>query len=163
MKSEKREASLRLNAWDWTLLVIALLSLLLAVGYLLVRRERERSETRILVVMRVSGIEREELADGEFPIGASVRSENGSSVLGLVESVETKAHVRPVLRDGSIAFEEDAMRADLEITVSMSGHVLEGEGIRVQDLRIAAGGTGSFRVGARFLSGVEILSVEVTE
>ena len=155
--------SLRLNAWDWTLLTVALLSLLLAAGYLLLRRERERSETRISVVMRVAGIERGELADEDALVGASVRSENGSSVLGRIESVGIKPHVRPVLRNGSIAFEEDETRADLEITVNMSGHAIEGEGIRVQDLRIAAGGKGSFRVGAVFLSDVEILSVEVTE
>jgi hypothetical protein len=65
------------------------------------------------------------------------------------------------LEDGRIVLAEDVTRADLEIRVSMSGFALEGEGIRVQDLRIAAGGSGSFRLGSRFLSGVEILSVEV--
>ena len=51
--------------------------------------------------------------------------------------------------------------ADLEITVKMSGHQREGQGIRVKDIRIAAGGKGNFRFGSYFASGVEILSVEV--
>ncbi len=140
---------------------MAILSLLLAAGYLLLRRDRERSETPITVVMRVTGVKREELADLSSIIGASVRSENGSSVLGTVSSVSQTSHVRAVLRDGTPILEEDEERVDLEITVGMSGQRSAGQGIRVKDLRIAAGGKGNFRFGSYFAAGVEILSVEV--
>ncbi len=161
MNHETRDTGTRMNAFDWTLLVIALLSLLLAVGYLLLSRSREKSETTLTVVMRVTGVKREELSRLPSLIGSSVRSENGSSVLGRVSSVLQTDHVRAVVRDGEAVLEADGELADLEITVKMSGHQREGKGIRVKDIRIAAGGKGNFRFGSYFASGVEILSVEV--
>jgi hypothetical protein len=161
MMDETTKTGARMNAFDWMLLVIALMSLLLAVGYLFFRRSHERSETPLTVVMRISGVKREDFTDLSSLIGSSVRSENGSSVLGTVSDASQTAHIRAVMRDGEAVLETDGERMDLEITVNMSGHRNAGQGIRVKDLRIAAGGRGNFRFGSYFAAGVEILSVEV--
>ena len=144
----------RLNGMDYALLLL-LLGVLLFGGWLMLREAKGASEPKIYrCLLRVSGITEEELTRyGGIPAeaGESVWNENGTLLLGRVEAI---ALVPQVAEDGA---EEDLW--NLEIHVLMEGELREGAGIRVREIRIAAGGTGRFRIG-RFSALSEILSVE---
>lgn len=161
--TKKRETR-RLHAADWILIALVLGALVL-VGIYAVRRRNGVGETvELRCLMRVSAVEDSllELHEGGLiRKGASVMNGNGTAVLGTVESVEIRAHEAPVLRDGVPVWEAVAGRSDLEITVRMTGVRREGDGVRVKDIRMAAGGYGDLRFGGYYAEKVEILSVEV--
>ena len=93
-------------------------------------------------------------------VGDEVYNENGTTLLGTVISCTPTAHRTPVLRDGEILLLETPSKTDVLIDVRGSGRFREGDGIRINDIRIAAGMTGNFRIGNYYAKGVGILSVE---
>ncbi|MBE6633800.1 MAG: hypothetical protein E7620_05605 [Ruminococcaceae bacterium] len=148
------ERSRRLNGMDYALLLI-LLAVLILGGWLMLRESNEPSEVRLYrCLLRVSGLTEDELARyGGIPVeaGESVWNENGTLLLGRVESVASVPC--------SAENEGKEPLWNLEIQVLMEGELRAGMGIRVRELRIAAGGEGRFRFG-RFSASAEILSVE---
>ena len=155
-----------LNLLDWLLLFLALGGLLVAGWYVWHRRSAAENRMDILCVIRIPAMERSFLQGyGEdlIPGGSILRSENGTETLGYVQSVIIRDHMTTVLRNGEVVWENDPSLADVEVMVRMRATAEAGKGLRVGDLRIAAGGTGNFRFGNYFMAGTEILTVEVLE
>ena len=162
---KRKEESKRLHAADWILIVLVLAALVLPGIYVVWHRNGvgETVELRCLVCVRAVEDSLLELHEGGLiRKGALVMNGNGTAVLGVVESVEIREHGKPVLRDDVPVWETVSGVSDLEITVRMTGVRREGDGVRVKDLRMAAGGSGSFRFGGYYAEKAEILSVEVT-
>ena len=164
LKKQKPERRC-LNWLDWILLGLALAGLLAAGWYFWRRRTAADRGVEVYCIMRVPSVERSLLQSngGELiAAGSVVRSENGTAVLGSVRAVAVKEHMTAALRENTVEWQADPAFADLEVLVKMNAVVQPGNGLRVQDLRIAAGGRGNFRFGNYFAAGTEIISVEVT-
>ena len=163
MVNEDERKRLRWSAVDVLLVLLALLAAVSAGVYLRYRARAAEGETEILCVMRISGESRtlvEAHGGNLIAVGDLVRNGNGTAVMGRVEAVRETEHLCAVLEDGTPTWRADEALVDLELTVLMRGQHREGDGIRVKDLRIAAGGRGGFRIG-NYYSVAEILSVEV--
>jgi hypothetical protein len=66
----------------------------------------------------------------------------------------------PCVKNGEVVYAEVPNRYDLFVTVEAEGSFRTGDGFRVQDIRIAAGESGSFRVGGYFASGAVVVFAE---
>ena len=146
-----------------------LILLVLAVAFLgarfLYRRYRAASPTvDVQYLLRITGVETD-IADAAggwemmIPIGASVTSSNGTAELGSVVGIEVTPHTVAVAEDGKVVFADHPLRRDILITVRAAATLTEGDGIRVRDIRVAAGETWDVRVGGYYATGVEILWV----
>ena len=106
-------------------------------------------------------------ANGNFtaliPSGAVVTNDNNTTVLGKVLFVETVPHTVAVAGEDSVLFVEMPTQVDLYITVQASATEREGDGLRVSDIRIAAGDKGNFRVGSFYAVGAQIVSVSLAK
>ena len=149
---------------DWLLLGVILLGLLLAGWYFWQHRKSAQEEVALLVVMRIPAVERdlaEQASPGLIPAGSVLRTENGTFALGVVQSVSLRERLSPYVQEKALAWEPDPYLCDMEVTVRMNAVQQGNEGLRVHDLRVAAGGLGNFRFGSYFAAGTEIVSVEV--
>ncbi len=149
----------RLNWLDWLLLACFLLAI--AGGLLLWsawRRGGDGDVGSVRYVVAISDCDWMDLA-----VGSSVRSRNGTAMLGRVTEIRAEPHRMLAVKDG--ALEEVAVdgRYDLFLTVEADGIREARDGIRVSDIRIAAGIHTELRVGARLALGAEIVSVEWRE
>lgn len=154
-----------LRLGDWIVLLLALLICLGALGYYLYSRGETMESREVKCVFLISGAERalwEERGEELIREGDHLRSENGTVILGTVEKIERKEHLRATVRDGAPVWEAHPFLTDLEITVEMTVTEKAGDGIRAGDLRIAAGGTGNFRFGT-YLARAEILELMEAE
>ena len=91
--------------------------------------------------------------------GDAVYNQNGTAVLGAVECVELLAHREPTVQNGRIVLEAVPDRADVIVSVKALAKERTGDGLRVRDIRIAAGGVGDFQIHSCRLAGAQILSV----
>ena len=157
-----KSGRLRLNPLDWLLLGLILLGLLLGAWYLWRQSRGAGERVELTVLLRLPAVERSllESADGLFAAGSAVRNGNGTAVLGTVREVRVRERLLPAVREGGLVWAPDPQLADLEVTVRMTAQRQAGNGLRVQDLRIAAGGTGSFCLGNYFAAAAEIVWVE---
>ena len=150
---------------DFLLLFLALVLFFGALGYHLYAKKEQTEAMEVICVFRISQMERDDWEQyGKDWIfrGAPLRSENGTVVLGYVEEIAEKPCLRAMVRDGEAIWEAHPFLKDLEITVRMQASLKEGDGVRVGDLRMAAGGRGCFRFGGLLRSAelVEIREVE---
>lgn len=165
LKKQKAERK-KWNVLDWILLVLATALLFGAVGYVWYRRSMPGEQPEVRCVIRLPAVDRAEWEAyyaSAVVAGSTVRSENGTLALGTVQSVSPKEHTEAVLRKDNVVWEPVPELADIELEVRMHGTLTAGQGVRVGDLRIAAGGSGSFRIGGYFAAGAEIVSVEVVK
>lgn len=163
LKKQKQERK-KLNGMDYILIFLALVLIAGAGGYAWYRLRAPEAEQEFICVLRIPAVERADWeAYGASMVmeGCKVRSENGTVVLGTVRSVELQPHMQAVVEQETVVWRELPALADIELEVRMMGALRPGSGVRVKDIRIAAGGRGSFRFGGYFAAGTEILSVEV--
>ena len=164
IKEEKRAGF----SWvDWLLLGLLIAALSLG-GFYLYSRVKGAAKQSIVVEyeLLISNIETPTDADPTVPIlvGTRVCSENGTTDLGEVRSVSVRPHLSAVLYDdGSLAMEEVEGRADLLVIVRAYGEDHANEGLRVNDIRIAAGSFYTVRIGQYLAVGAELLWVETEE
>ena len=163
MRPKKRkEMRLQVTWIDVLLILLALSAAVLGAFYLFSRRRGE-AEREFICTLRIPAVEKSLLEAHRgnlIPVGSTVRTENGTAALGRVREVREVPHGRAVLREGELVWENDEVLHDLELTVIMRGLLKGSEGIRIKDIRIAAGGQGSFRIGSYLARCAEILSVE---
>jgi hypothetical protein len=160
-------AQKRLTLLDWMLLGGTFLALLIGIPlWLYSGGEAEGVQIRYTVC--ISGVQSSFLEEageiGELiPVGSAVGSERGTALLGAVETVEKRPHIRPVVKEGKVDFEADPHRLDVYITVLGDAKEREGDGFRIGDIRISAGERGSFRFGGFYASDGLVLSAERVE
>ena len=152
----------RFTVVDLALLVLLCLILLGGGGIVLGRRLQQPPQKTVTYTLLVRGLESDVEASG-ISVGDAVYSENGSTRMGQVSAVSVRAHLQPVWDGERVVIEASDERYDLFVTVEALGQRTQTMGVRVSDIRVAAGGVGAFCVGRVYLSHAEILSVEVEE
>ncbi len=138
---------------------------LLAFGTLLVTwlmQMREGEELTVRYTLLLEGMETEG-AWTTVEAGDLVTSENGTAPLGKVTARSIRPHKAATVREGSVILLEDPLRVDVEICVEARGRLQAGEGLRVSGIRIAAGGVGSFRIGAYYAATARIIFADSEE
>ncbi len=153
-----------LRSVDWLLLAVLLAAVLLG-SYLIRRRGQADAPTvEIFYTVCVSSVDVAQSENGDFadliPKGAAVTNETGTVTLGRVTDVTVRPHRTAAARDGEIVMAESPNRVDLLVRVRAWATVRTGDGLRVGDIRIAAGRAGDFRIGALFAGGCEVIAVE---
>lgn len=116
--------------------------------------------------LRVYGVSAVLFGEGQeelIPIGCTVRNENGTVALGRVESIRMLPQKSVAVKDGTLSFFESPSEVVLEVTVRGEGVLRNGDGIRIEDVRIAAGSTGTFRLGRYYAERASVIWVEASE
>ncbi len=150
----------RLSALDW--IFVGVVGLILVMVFLLFwqNQPKDAETVNIEYTMRClceKGRIEERLGQLQ---GKPVRSQNGTAVLGKVTAAELLSHREPVVQNGEILFVDSPNLIELWVTVEGTGVALEGDGLRISDIRIAANGRGDFQVGNLYLSDVLIVHVK---
>jgi hypothetical protein len=143
--------------------VLAFLLFLVALAFYLYSKHAPTEEEKITCVLRISEVDREMWeTEGErlIRVGDSLRCQNGTVVMGTVETVSVIPHRYAAVRGEEPSWEDHPYLVDLEVTVEMRARSKEGDGLRVGDLRIAAGSTGEYRFG-NYLARAELLEVKI--
>ena len=161
---EKREWRHRMSWIDWLILPTLLLLAFAGWKYWQSRRTASVPDLDITYTVLVSGVDdRIALVNGGWenliPVGARITSANGTAELGRVTAIAIKPHIIATVSDGQIDFIPGLGFSDLEITVRTKATRRSGDGLRVQDIRVAAGGSGDFRVGGFLASRACIVHV----
>ena len=105
----------------------------------------------------------EELYEDRFSPGMLVASENGTAVLGEILEVEARPHREAILQKSKLVMADVPKRKDLYILIEGIGEDSANEGVRIHDIRIAAGGFYNLRLGAYFAANAEIVWVQKGE
>ena len=161
MRDAAKEKQKRFGWEDAVALFLAILMFLGALVYYRYSKREPPETVELICVLLISGLDVhdwEVYGNHWVQIGEPLYSSNGTVILGYVEEIHPREHLRLVIRDGEPIWEEHPFLVDLEISVRMSATYREGDGLRAGDLRIAAGGRGDFRFGD-LLSGAQILEV----
>ena len=137
---------------DWILLILFSLAVFFCVCFIRERKQQALPTVGIQYTVCITDLDRTLLGEAEdptalIPLRTTVTNENGTAKLGHVLSVELVPYEIAVSTSDGIAFVEDPDKAKLLVTVRAEGSISPQEGVRVQDIRIAAGGTGGFRFG----------------
>lgn len=153
MRMGEKEERRTFSAADalWILLGVGVLVLLLVAALSVSGGRGETCE--VLYVLRVRGVDVALLGENPedlIPVGATVCNENGTAPLGIVETVAVREERRATVRDGSVCFVSAEDEVILEVSVRAVGSIRRGDGIRISDVRISAGGIGTFRLGSYY-------------
>lgn len=166
MRSERSDGERVFSAMDaLRILLVTVFSVLLFVCLLSMRGEA-RDAREVRYALRVYGVDPDACMGDPvsvIPVGAQVYNENGTAHLGTVEAVFARAEMRAVVREGGIAFVPMEDRMILEVTVRGEGRARRGDGIRISDVRIAAGSVGTFRLGGYYAARAVITHVALSE
>ncbi len=154
----------RFNWFDRLLFLLiagALVGAFFTVRYL--QRRSAGEEGRLTYTVLLSDIDpaRSDAAGRAAPIAAgdTVRSQNGTVTLGRVTAVQRIPHRAASAQNGTLVFSEVSDRVDYRITVSADASRKAGDGIRVGDIRISAGGAMTLCIGDFFAPNIQVLSV----
>lgn len=147
MKREK----LRFGFFDWCILTLA--ALVLAVGAFLVWRRGETAPPAVEIecLLRLPASDQ----SPEFAVGDEVCNENGTVSFGRVTTIAVRPHETVFLRDGVPVYEAVEGMTETELTVRMTAG--KSTDYRVGDLRVCAGSTGTYRIGAAYVTGVRTI------
>ena len=149
----------KLTPLDWWMIGGAVVAVAVAIGIAWGSRgggaEGELCEAEATFV--VTDVEKAWIDRYGLPVeaGEAVRSENGTTKLGTVASVERRPCLRVTVRDGEGTWEAHPNVEELVITVRMKLTDRGADGLRAGDLRMAAGSTGRYRFGG-FLARAEL-------
>ena len=133
----------RMNWFDW--LLVSLVGLAIAAGFLGVRWVVGRAEGESVAVTYTLL-----LRDWQFSapaVGDDVCSQNGTVALGEVVEVQAFPHRFSAIKEGEIVIATAEDRWDYLLTVRAEGSLRAEDGLRVGDVRIAAGMTVGMRIG----------------
>ena len=165
-KEDRGERFFKRWTWmDWML--IGLLVVLLIGGGLLVRFLTTRNEGREGVVtytVLLSDVEEARFLDddGELPfaVGSVVKSQNGTAKLGEITEISRRVHRTATVKGGKLVWIDSEGRYDYGITVRSDASHAVGDGIRVGDIRIAAGMRMTLRLGRFLGASAQVISVD---
>jgi hypothetical protein len=159
----KREKRNRLLWVDWVIIVLIAGLLISVVCVWRSQRSVVVQTQPITYTLCLSGIESDLLGDPLetlMPVGCQVKNVNGTAEMGNVISTWSRPSVVPIVKDRELSFLERSDRIDLFVCVRADATELEGDGFRVQDIRISAGKSGDFRIGSYFAAAAIICAVE---
>ncbi len=151
-----------LQWWDWLTVGLALLFFIGALGFYLYSKRTPSGEEEITCVLLVSEVERsvwETQGESLIRVGDLLRCQNGTVIMGTVEEVRVKPHRYATVWNEKTSWEEHPYLLDVEVTVGMRVRPKDGDGLRVGDLRVAAGSVGEYRFGG-YLARAELVEVK---
>ncbi|MBE6552861.1 MAG: DUF4330 family protein [Ruminococcaceae bacterium] len=165
MKQIQNDKKQRLVWVDWILLLfLAAVGILGAVFWHMRRQSDSPNQPMeyLLCVEKVDSAFYGLPQDASFPIkpGATVRNENATALMGRVVEVAFVPHRVPSIKNGDVVLTDLTGYYDLYITVEAEATAKAGDGMRVSDIRIAAGGRGDFRVGGFYAQNVTVVWVD---
>ena len=148
-----------LRAMDWGILILLAFGIAAVATYALRLYARNTEVVPIVYTLRISGANAAMLQDDNAPIalGNAVHSENGTAALGTVEAIDFSPHLRAVVRNGDIVQASVPDRVDIDVTVRANAKKAVGQGLRVSEIRIAAGAVGGFRIGGYLASQATVI------
>lgn len=150
----------RLNWVDWAILGALLLGLLGAFFALrIVIGRADGANGEVLYTVLISDVDETLFGADAITVGVPVKSANGTVTLGSVTSWRREGHREATVRDGVVTSVTLPDRFDYYVTVIGEGIAKTGDGIRVGDIRIAAGMPVSLRVGGFLAERGEIVWV----
>ena len=150
-----------LTALDRIILISLLLCLLFGSALLYWRYNQPQSEAEIIYTLLAPAVDAACMRDGAFVlVGDAVFSENGTAYLGEVRQVDVTPYLQASVVDGQVVFLEHEELFDLTLQIRVRGSICEGMGVRVSDIRIAAGECGAYRVGDLYLPHAQVSFVE---
>ena len=166
MQIEKHEEGAWRPVWiDWILLLAFAAILFMGVRYLLERKQSALPDISVEYVICLSEQKQsyaEENGGWEamLPSGITVSNANGTANMGRVASVTVRPHLTATVKNKEVGVIERQGYVDLYITVHGMAVRLAGEGLRISDIRIAAGEKGDFLIGAFFAGNAVVVSVK---
>ena len=152
----------RFSRVDWFICFLLVIAIGISAYYVYDRfgREGRTQEITYTVVIYELDATQAEAWIRRLHVGASVVSENGTASLGTVIDYSRRAHLQATLSPQEhINMLPTPKKIDLYLTVRASATEKEGDGIRVQDIRICAGRGGNFRIGGYYVKNAQIVSV----
>ncbi len=153
----------RFNLFDLAVLA-GLLALLLGGAWLVVRRHTgERGEAEIYYTVRIENADAALEDWSTVQVGDPVCTERGTAALGTVLAVTVEPHTVAVVKEERVVFEAVPDRVDVTVDVVGIGRVSNSEGLRLSEIRIAAGSRGAFRFGNRLASSCTVIAASVRE
>ena len=160
MKTLKKRRRFSLADLLILILVLLFLSLVFLIFYRRMAAEGEKKETVYYHVL-LSSIDATLFPSSEvINVGATVRNENGTAILGSVTKVILEPHLE-VRTDGRrVQILENPSKYDLLVHVSCEAVEKEGQGIRVNDIRIAAGEHYCMRFDGFVFDGAHVIFVK---
>ena len=151
-----------LNWLDWSLLALAVLSVVC--GFFLVRwlsGDAVGQEVSVVYTVTVPEIDTQLYEGGDlFSVGERVTSQNGTAPLGEIVELKTKPHRRMLVRGGKIEITEEEGVVDYVVTVRSTGHRRDGDGVRIGDIRVAAGMHLTIRIGGFYAQNGMVSTVQ---
>ena len=97
--------------------------------------------------------------DALLVAGESVSNANGTADLGRVVSVTVMPHTVSTVNNKEVGMVERQGYVDLYVTVQGVGIAKAGDGIRLDDIRIASGMKGDFLIGPYYAKNATVLDV----
>lgn len=163
-KSDGTKKERRFVWIDWLLLILFAAAILFGARFLMRRRDAAQPTAEILYTVCLYAYDSTLSETGDWnsliPNGAVVSNAMGTAEMGRVTEVTVRQHRTATVRDGEVVMTEVPNRVDLLISVRATATETAGDGFRVKDIRIAAGGTGDFRIGSLYADGARIVSVQ---
>lgn len=163
-KRRRTERRPRLVWIDWALLLLLGAATLFGVRFLIGRRDAAEPTVEILYTLCLSDRDAALAENGEWsaliPYGTTVTNATGTVTMGSVSAVTVRTHRTVAVQDGAVVTVEVPDRVDLLVTVRAGATRRTGDGLRVSDIRIAAGGTGDFRIGEVYADNARVIAVE---
>ena len=145
----KDERSKSLNWLDWSLLSLAVLSVVC--GFFLVRwlsGDASGEAVEVVYIVTVSEVDVELYENAPlFFVGEYVTSQNGTAILGEIVETQIVPHRRFVVQNNKTELVEEEGVVDHLVTVRSTGRRREGDGVRIGDIRIAVGMHLTLRIG----------------
>ncbi len=154
----------RLSGVDWLLILLVAILALAALSLWGWSTRREEAiltfeYTVLLENLPLRG-EGERQAWDFILTGGEVYNQNGTALLGRVSEYRVVDHKEMRLVDGEARAEVVPDRRDVWIRIRAEGVSKIGDGVRISDVRIAAGMRGDFRLGNYDAKGARVLWVE---
>ena len=145
---------------DWLLVALLLLVFFGSGFYFYTKLQAGKNQAvRVVYKVLVPNVEWD-MSEDVIAQGMRVTSENGTAILGEILAVESRPHREAIVQKNKLIMAEVPNRKDLYILIEGVGEALANEGLRIHDIRIAAGGFYNLRLGAYFAANCQIISVE---
>ena len=153
MKHERK----RLGFFDWCILTLA--ATLLAAGAFVFWRRTGTLPPQVGIecVLRLPP----SVESQTVRIGDEVRSENGTITFGKVTNVSERPYKTVFLREGTPVYDAMEGMTETEVTVWMVAE--KTSEYSVGDIRVCAGASGAYRIGASYFSGVRVIRLSEVE
>ncbi len=145
-------------------LILTLPVVLLIAGsvFLFIRGRTVQTDTTVEYVLRLSGVSEELVENEESPIsiGAPVSNANATVSMGTVQAIVIEPHRTPTVQNGAVVFAEVPHQCDLLVTVRAEARDRGANGLRVGNIRLSAGESGSYYIGDFYAAGAVTVYVE---